>query len=100
MISQSVAIAISVVLFIATGIAIWWFMIKDDYNRPAWRALGIPVAMMVVAVGSLFWSLNDNYYDVKSGVVVAQDFTPAHMTPTHHHLHRQDDDRRPGSLGG
>ena len=81
MISQSVAIAISVVLFIATGIAIWWFMIKDDYNRPAWRALGIPVAMMVVAVGSLFWSLNDNYYDVKSGVVVAQDFTPAHMTP-------------------
>ena len=81
MISQPFAITISVLLFVATGVAFWWFMVRDDFMRRAWQAVGIPIVVMLVAFGSLFWSLNDNYYDVKSGVVIAQDFTAAHMTP-------------------
>jgi hypothetical protein len=78
-ITQSVAIAISVVLFVLTIVAFWFFTFRGDYDE--WIALGIPVLILLLAGGSLFWSLNDNYYGVKSGVVIEQQFTPAHQNP-------------------
>lgn len=81
MISQSMAIVITVALFVLAGVAFWWFLAHEDFDRPVWQAIGIPFVILLVAFGSLFWSANDNYYDITSGTVVSQDFTAAHMTP-------------------
>lgn len=80
MITQPWAIAISVALFVLTIAAFWFFTFYADFDS-LWLAVGVPVALLLIFFGSLFWSLNDNFYDVKSGVVIDQSFTPAHQTP-------------------
>ena len=44
--------------------------------------IGVPVVLVVVAIFTSIWAFDDNYYHVESGIVIAQDFDPAHWQST------------------
>ncbi len=77
---QSVAVAISVALFVIAGVATWYFIFHID-SSSFLVAVGVPSLTLCLAIFSLVWSCNDNYYEVKSGTVINQSFTPAHQNP-------------------
>lgn len=82
--SQSYAIAISVILIVIAIAVTWWSVFRigfNGYRESIWVGVVLPVALWAIALGSLIWSLDDNFYDVKSGVVIGQTFTPAYITP-------------------
>ncbi|HEU0266144.1 MAG TPA: hypothetical protein VFQ70_00780 [Candidatus Saccharimonadaceae bacterium] len=78
---QSAAITLTVAVFVIALFLFWFMMFHLDLDS-AWVAVGVPFVVLAISITMAFWSFNDNYYDVKSGTVVNQDFTPAHMTPS------------------
>jgi hypothetical protein len=90
MIPQWLAITISALLIVAPFI---WMFIAAEHDADAVRGLVIPIIVVVLGLGSLFWSTDDNYYQVRSGTVISHQFSPAHdgfvmvgkvLVPTHY----------------
>ncbi len=70
--NQETAILICAVAFVMMLVAGWYYLFYRDALEL------VPLLTVALFIGTLIWSTNDNFYDVKSGVVVAQHFTPAH----------------------
>jgi len=77
---QSVAITLTVAVFVAAFVLFWFLTFHLDVES-AWVAIGVPFVVLAISIAMAFWLLNDNYNHVTSGVVVNEQFTPAHETP-------------------
>ena len=74
---QSMAVTVTATLFTLAVISFWYLVIHRE-GGSLWIAFGVPTVLVLAALPMLFKSLDDNYYHVTSGIVVAQKFTPAH----------------------
>lgn len=77
---QSYAIALTIAVFVLAIVLFWLLGFHFDIDN-GWIAVGGPVLVLLIAIGMMFWSLNDNYNHVTSGTVVNSSFTPEHRTP-------------------
>lgn len=78
--SQSAAVVICIVLWVLFFVSVWFFMFHLDLDS-IFQTLVIPGVLIVAAFWATIWAADDNFYDVKSGVVIEHSFTAAHTTP-------------------
>lgn len=76
--AQSTAVMISIALCVIAAVITWYCFTHIDSDLTMFGVIGIA---WFVALGSWAWSADDNFYDVKSGIVIGQKFTPAYVTP-------------------
>lgn len=80
-----VIVVAALATWFAAGYSIWYYTIRpDSYEELAglWEVVVLPLTLFLIGGGFLIWACSDNIYRIKTGTVVAHDFTPAHRTPT------------------
>lgn len=79
MIPQDIAIVLTISGFVLGFVLLVVLGLWERIDN-MWISAGIPVLLILGSLASCFWSFNDNYYDVKSGTVIASSFDAAHYT--------------------
>ena len=77
---RAIVILSGVALFLGGIYSIYYFG-HSSREYSSWVTLGTMGLLLAGGVTLIVWGMNDNFYNVKSGIVRGHDFTAAHMTP-------------------